>query len=313
MSVNIQASKTEKTNTTQPLASLAYQQVSEGSHVHVEPVLDKPGYHPEIFFNKPMRMAVGDDGSELADKTIMVASHFAFLYQSQLSVYAVLPQGSSPSIEREQNIKQLFEPTPGVSTHDYNLGFVYGYGEDAASELNRMGVSSGCDWLFLGCEGKSNFDAFRQGSVAYELILHSPLSLVLVHPQSKTAAYKHILVPFDGTSYALIALRKALDFARLTHAQISVVHVHAPNSFAVNEEIKIEKALELANWQGQNHEYQNVKGHFTDAMAAIGQKEEVDCVMMAAPPHGNESILSHHSHAIAVAQNLKAVLVLLRQ
>lgn len=282
-------------------------------HVPLEPILGKPGYHTEIFFHQSSKMAVGYNGSALSGRALAAASHFSFLYQSELTVCTISEKLISDEEKNtlEARVNSFFEPTPGVSTHDHALKFYFAQKNDVSVGLGEAAKGFHVDWLFVGCHGKNTIDALEEGSVSYELILNCPSSLMLVHPESKVAGFKHILVPFDGSDFSLKALRRALALSHLTHARISVVHVAEAGMHAAHDN-KIERELQAINWQGASHDYKNISGTFGETLKDISEEVAVDIIFIGAPPHVNESLASHHSHAFELAQKTKALLGIVR-
>jgi len=114
--------------------------------------------------------------------------------------------------------------------------------------------------------------------------------------EKKAAEYKLILNPTDGSEVSELATRHAIYLARLTGAELLILHV-VETTFAwytgtlyqqVVDQLRdlgnkvVEQAVEMAKQQGVQARSMIVDGHSGTAIVRIAEREKVDIVVMGA-------------------------------
>jgi len=103
-------------------------------------------------------------------------------------------------------------------------------GRPVADELSHYADEVGTDMIVMTSHGYSGVSRLWLGSVADQMIRHTELPLLLIHPRSGEVAegplsIVHILVPLDGSRLAESVLGPATDLARATGARVTLTNV----------------------------------------------------------------------------------------
>jgi nucleotide-binding universal stress UspA family protein len=104
-------------------------------------------------------------------------------------------------------------------------------GPEVADGLARYADEVDTDMIVMTSHGHSGVSRLWLGSVADEMIRHTQLPLLVVHPQEGKPIpdgpfpIAHILIPLDGSRLAEAVLSPAADLAEATGARITLVHV----------------------------------------------------------------------------------------
>lgn len=106
---------------------------------------------------------------------------------------------------------------------------------NAAEMICERAKTVGADLIVMTTHGRTGLSRAWIGSVADAVMRHSSIPVLMLRPtpttdQKKPAppAFKHILVPFDGSARAADILLSAADIARATGANITLLRVVAP-------------------------------------------------------------------------------------
>jgi nucleotide-binding universal stress UspA family protein len=101
--------------------------------------------------------------------------------------------------------------------------------------LAEYAATSKADLIVMTTHGRGPLSRFWLGSVADELIRHSPVPLLVHRPLQGTAPeargpfpFRRILVPLDGTALAEAALAPATALARLFGAELHLLRAVEP-------------------------------------------------------------------------------------
>lgn len=99
----------------------------------------------------------------------------------------------------------------------------------AAPAILRYASDNDIDVICVGTHGRRGIRRFLLGSVAEEVVRRADRPVISVRaPEDESAAFKapsRILVPTDFSDPSRVALRHAVELARLYEAQIDVLHV----------------------------------------------------------------------------------------
>src|SRR3954465_10237913 len=87
------------------------------------------------------------------------------------------------------------------------------------------------DLIVISTHGRSGISRLSLGSVAHSLIPHTSIPLLVVKPPSSylnpqvSEAFRHVVVPLDGSELAERILPRIMALARLHDARITLLHV----------------------------------------------------------------------------------------
>lgn len=104
-------------------------------------------------------------------------------------------------------------------------------GREVVDELAQYADQIDTDLIVMTSHGYSGVSRVWLGSVADEMIRHTQLPLLLVHPQAGKRITEgplsivHILIPLDGSKLAESVLGPATDLARATGARLTLAQV----------------------------------------------------------------------------------------
>jgi nucleotide-binding universal stress UspA family protein len=145
-----------------------------------------------------------------------------------------------PEIDRtavERHVAEFVAHTPGAG--DVTIHVCEGI--NVREEILREAEAIGADLLVLGSHGLTGFKRLVLGSVAENVLRHSPTPVLIVpaHASEPSAAgvpFKRIVcaVDFDADSYR--ALRYAFDLAQESDAHLTLLHAVAMPAVHVGAE-----------------------------------------------------------------------------
>ncbi|HZT81311.1 MAG TPA: universal stress protein [Gemmataceae bacterium] len=113
----------------------------------------------------------------------------------------------------------------GVAVH---TAVVEGF---AADVLREQAEAAGAGLIVMSTHGRGPFSRFWLGSVADALVRAAPVPLLLVRPSEQPAAgpaFRHVLIPLDGSALAEQAIQPAVEVGRLTGADYMLIRVVPP-------------------------------------------------------------------------------------
>jgi nucleotide-binding universal stress UspA family protein len=103
-----------------------------------------------------------------------------------------------------------------------------------------------CDIIVMGRRGLKKIDRTLVGSVTARVIGHTQRD-VLVVPGGTTLGWKKILVATDGSKYSVIAINKAIDFAKAYGGSLVVLSVvDVPTEFYAEAPKAVEDMIRTA-------------------------------------------------------------------
>jgi nucleotide-binding universal stress UspA family protein len=100
-----------------------------------------------------------------------------------------------------------------------------------AAELVRLAAEEAYDLLALCSRGKKGLKRMVLGSVAEEVLRHTSVPVLVVHPREEGApdvAIRKIAVPLDGSHRSAAVLPPLTEFARALGAKVEFVSVVSP-------------------------------------------------------------------------------------
>jgi nucleotide-binding universal stress UspA family protein len=167
------------------------------------------------------------DGSAFSERALPMATTLARALRAQVILVraasaAVFP-GTDPTEAQVQAVEEaqayLSALAAGLSEHDLNIEVAVPYGDAAESILLEIGLRS-ADLVVMCTHGRSGLGRWIYGSVAEQVLAHSPAPVLLVRPTGEVATLTPepeqttLLVPLDGSAFAETALPHTAALAR---------------------------------------------------------------------------------------------------
>jgi nucleotide-binding universal stress UspA family protein len=126
----------------------------------------------------------------------------------------------------DQVAARLRERVPGEVTTELREG-------EVADLLHAEATHSRADLVVMTTHGRGPLWRFWLGSVADELIRRLPVPLLLARPQEAPApaeevAFRHLLIPLDGTPLAERMIERAVELGSLFDADYTLLRVVRP-------------------------------------------------------------------------------------
>jgi nucleotide-binding universal stress UspA family protein len=181
------------------------------------------------------KILVPTDFSEPANKAVDQAVYFAALYDAEITIlharvmYAdnpeKLPELEQREIERENEL--LAELKEDTSRHsDIRIKHEVIRGFSVHSALLSYINNNTFDLIVIGTHGRSGIKHFLLGSVAEKVVRYAPYPVITVPPDSRVAdKYHKIVIPYDFSEHARLALENAPFFAAEPDSEIDVLYV----------------------------------------------------------------------------------------
>jgi len=202
------------------------------------------------------------DGSAFSERALPVATAVAHATDSQLVLMraasaAVLPGAHSPDLQGRQIIKEdlfisadaggagrpaaqlkaiekaeqyLTDIAAPLVEQGFRVSVAVPYSAAAEGILTEIEVQA-ADMVVMCTHGRSGLGRWIYGSVAEEVLAHSPAPVLLVRPTGTPALLTptpggvRLLVPLDGSAFAEAALPHAAALARALGGSIQLLHV----------------------------------------------------------------------------------------
>ena len=188
------------------------------------------------------------DGSEFSERTLGVAQHLAkttgaslhlahvhvphppdhFLSNTQFH-YEGLDMEEYETRHRDQELAYLaeVEAKMGRATQ-VDSALLEGH---VAEEVAEYAAKVNADMVLITTHGHTGVSRMWLGSVADALVRITNLPLLVIHPRhgshvpADALAFKHIMVPLDGSPLSATILGPASELARASGARLTLVHV----------------------------------------------------------------------------------------
>jgi nucleotide-binding universal stress UspA family protein len=164
-----------------------------------------------------------------------------------------------------------------------------------AATLVAMAVRGNYSLILMGSRGRSGLKRLLLGSVAEEVLRHSPLPVLIVHPLAATGekpTLKRIVVPLDGSHRSAAILPFVAALAKATGARLlftTVVEPHARQEIPVEVLAKnlFRHQKELLG-QGIPTELIIRYGNPTEEILSLGDVQNADLVALST--HGRTGL-----------------------
>lgn len=134
--------------------------------------------------------------------------------------------GTSAAAEAEDNLARVAAELRSDSALHVETAVRRG---DPAPQILQAITAQNADLVVMTTHGRSGLPRAVLGSVAQQVLAHSPVPVVLYRPGGKrVTAISTILVPVDGSAGGALALGAAVPLARITGAKLVLVQVAVP-------------------------------------------------------------------------------------
>lgn len=185
------------------------------------------------------KIVVPLDGSILAEQTLAFLPRFASPLQTHLDlvsiiqpwVYALGMTEATPlsviNDLRENWQAYLHEQKTVLSRLGYSVK-VHILEGDVATEILNLAEGEQSDLIAMSTHGRSGFSRLALGSVAERVLQNTSVPLLLVresHAIQTQAPLQHLLTPLDGSNYAEQAIPVAVEMAKQTGADLTLLRV----------------------------------------------------------------------------------------
>jgi nucleotide-binding universal stress UspA family protein len=181
------------------------------------------------------------DGSELAEQVLPYASELARRAGAELLLLtSIQPVGiwdataTAINWDREERLAQeyLDAQKERLQSAGVKVRVKRQHGEAAAGILETA-EAEGVSLIAISTHGRSGLSRWLFGSVADRIVQSSSVPLLMIRPDSKTAAtpaFKKLLVPLDGSEVAASVLPFVEEIAKLFGASLVLYHAVPPIS-----------------------------------------------------------------------------------
>lgn len=181
------------------------------------------------------RILVALDGSEPARKATKRAVELASKTGAALELISVaedLPHYVSRTADSEtvrRSAREYYERIQGeamavAQRAGVPVNAVITYGHTVRATLDEI-AARGTDLLVIGSAGHSGVFQRFLGGTTLRLVVHSPISVLVVRPDELGRSFKEVLVCVDGSPSSVEAMNRAVDLQRAFGATLRAIIV----------------------------------------------------------------------------------------
>jgi len=193
------------------------------------------------------KILVGRDFSRISDRAFLEAFLWAKQTQAELHIVhvdtlaPVAPRGAAPgtathtsALDRLKALLQVrteeLAEHAGLDVGDLHLVHRVLCAASPAKALVAYARDEGMDYVFVGTHGRTGIRRAALGSVAQEIIRHSPVPVITIRSREDVDLHlglgvKHVLATVDLSDYSRAALIYGADVAHLFGATLTVLTV----------------------------------------------------------------------------------------
>jgi len=185
------------------------------------------------------RILVPTDFSDTASKAVEMALLWADRFEAELVVLHArvmfeddltrLDDGLKELEDKEKKIEEeliqrLKHPTRDHAHLNIRHEIIRGY--SAPSAILGYVKSNPFDLIIIGTHGRSGLEHFLIGSVAEKVVRYAPATVLTVPGNAECKVFfRRLIVPFDFSEYARLALEKALELADSEGLELHLFYV----------------------------------------------------------------------------------------
>jgi nucleotide-binding universal stress UspA family protein len=184
------------------------------------------------------------DIGEVAERPLAVAATLARWYDARLTVLHVAPtfdaipvrpvalQGQFQYVQppsRDETMAELQRAVDAAAGGQPLKLDLMAEAGDPVDRIVDLSVALPADLVVMGTHGRGGFERLVLGSVAEQVLRRAPCPVLTVPPRATTSPaetpFRHILCPIDFSASSQQALGYALDLARQSNGDVTVLHV----------------------------------------------------------------------------------------
>ena len=181
---------------------------------------------------------------------------------------------------------------------------------DTAAALGQHTHAHRSDLIVMMSHGRASWSRAFMRSIAEELVRHTSVPLLLVHPRGKWPAtldeplFRHVLVPLDGSAWADDALDRAVCLAtpdQTTFTLLTVINTVSPRAYpnlsdrTVGDATFADKALVATEARLKARATELRESGLQVQTLVLRHQQPAQAILRAADDHGVDSIaLSTH-------------------
>ncbi len=270
--------------------------------------------HERDLSRGPVKILVGDDGTEASVQAIDTAVTLGRHYHSQLTVVRVVAQ---PATENEQDIYKsqilkLCEPQAPAVLYlpDRPQTRIVAH-TDAAWALSESAIQEVSHLIVVGrnniAKGKNPF----LGSTTRELLKLAQCPVLISLKRDKIFLPKKILVPVDGTSFSYKSVIQAMIMGQDFGAEILLVHVTGSENEVVKEEEQLGTLMDQMQWKNLSHQLMVESGDAVETIISLAQSEDADLIVMGTHRKHHTPQWGHESVALELAMSSPCPILIL--
>ncbi len=185
------------------------------------------------------RILVPTDFSDTAVKALKQALFLTALFDAELVVLharvlyeddaAQLPKELARLHDEEEKMERAILDYMKASTKEkthLNIKHELIRGYSAPSAILGYVNNNPFDLVVIGTHGRTGLEHFLIGSVAEKVVRYAPCPVLTISRKAEAETeFKNILVPYDFSEHARLALKTALDWAGLFKARLHLLYV----------------------------------------------------------------------------------------
>jgi nucleotide-binding universal stress UspA family protein len=173
------------------------------------------------------------DGSATAATALPPARALAKQTGAELTLVRVVPPALG-LVNRKAAAAELYlqRIAAELAKGDLRVVTVVPEGDAPVEEIVETVRTRGADLVVMATHGRGGLHRVLMGSVAEQVLVNSPVPVLLVRPGGHRVSHvKTLLVPVDGTPGAALALGMAVPLAQATRAKLVLLQVVLPAKY----------------------------------------------------------------------------------
>jgi len=246
--------------------------------------------------NTPTRILVATDFSPASNRALSLAKKMASHLDAEIHLLHVRVLLDDPSVDSEilDKVEQILTTSEPATQHVLASAGNIGHtailthierGTAAAPVIIEAITEYNCDLVIMGTHGKRGLKRLLTGSVAQEVVHHSPVPVLTTRAAKGGASIPHkILAAVDFSETSLVAVDWAANLAEGLDGEVTLLHVFEPLIYP--DFYVLESPIE---------DREDIKDHCLDSLSAIATERLSKVPSTVAVIHGHvaQSISSY--------------------
>ncbi len=238
--------------------------------------------------NTPTRILVPTDFSPASNRAISLAKRMAERFDAEIHLLHVRVLLDDLSVDSEildevERILKTSEPatqhvleSAGKNGHTHILTHIE-RGNAAAPVIIDAVTEYDCDLVIMGTHGRRGINRLLTGSVAQEVVHHSPVPVLTTRAAEGGAFLPHkILAAVDFSETSLEAVEWAANLAETLNGEVTLLHVFEPLIYP--DFYVLESPIE---------DREDIKDHCLESLAVIATEKLAEVPSTVAVIHGH--------------------------